>query len=296
MRTILDVGVVCVTVMMMGAVGMELEGRQFREVARRKGTLVLTLAVQAVVLPALGFLLIRVMALPAHISAGILLVAACPVGDIANFYTLLARANVPFSVTVNTLSILLSVATMAVTFEAYGLVLGEHFVFAVPTPTLILRLTLMVVLPVLAGMAIRRFRPEFVARHARTLRGAVLGGIASLLGYVMFNQRDRLAADWQHTAAAAAAFMMLALLAGLAVGRTLRLPAGEGVTVGILFAVRNVALASAIAITLLHRIEYAVFAAVYFVTEVPLLLGVVAGYRRWWAPAVQRADLLSNAR
>jgi BASS family bile acid:Na+ symporter len=236
------------------------------------------------------------MALPAHISAGILLLAACPVGDIANFYTLLARANVSFSVTVNTLSILLSAATMAVVFETYDLVLGERFMFAVPTPTLILRLTLMVMLPILAGMGLRRLTPRFVARHASTFRGTVLAGITFLLAYVMSSQRERLSADWQHTAAAAAAFMMLALLAGLAVARTLRLPAGEGVTVGVLFAVRNVALASAIAITLLHRVEYAVFAAVYFVTEVPLLLGVVAGYRRWWAPAVQRADLLGNAR
>ncbi len=51
-----------------------------------------------------------------------------------------------------------------------------------------------------------------------------------------------------------------------------------------------VSITSAIAITLLNRIEYAVFAVVYFLAEVPLLLGVVAGYRAWWAPAVQQAE------
>ena len=87
MKAILDLGVLSVLVLMMGAVGMELEGRHFRAVARRKWTLLLALAAQAVVLPALGFLLTRAMALPPHISAGILLLAACPVGDIANVYT-----------------------------------------------------------------------------------------------------------------------------------------------------------------------------------------------------------------
>ena len=43
MKAILDVGAVCVLVLMMGAVGMGLEGRHFREVLRRKGTLVLIL-------------------------------------------------------------------------------------------------------------------------------------------------------------------------------------------------------------------------------------------------------------
>ena len=50
------------------------------------------------------------------------------------------------------------------------------------------------------------------------------------------------------------------------------------------FAARNVGLATAIAITLLGRLEYAVFAAVYFLTEVPLLFGAIALYRHWIAP------------
>jgi hypothetical protein len=76
--------------------------------------------------------------------------------------------------------------------------------------------------------------------------------------YVMVTQRAQLAAEWQQTAVVAAVFMGLALLAGLAFGRLLRLSKEDSVTVGIGFAVRNVGLASAIAITLLNRIEYAV--------------------------------------
>ena len=74
--------------------------------------------------------------------------------------------------------------------------------------------------------------------------------------------------------------MALALLGGWTFARILRLTASDGLTVSIAFAVRNVALASAIAITLLNRIEYAVFATVYLLTEVPLLLFVAAIYRR----------------
>jgi bile acid:Na+ symporter, BASS family len=197
---------------------------------------------------------------------------------------------------VNAVSLLLSVGTMAVVFEAYDHLLGAPFVFAVPTPALLGRLLLMLVFPVLAGISLRRLTPEFAEKHAKSVRGASLAGIACLLLYVMMTQREQLAAEWQQTAVVAAAFMGLALLAGLALSRLLRLPREDGVTVGIGFAVRNVALASAIAITLLNRIEYAVFAVVYFLTEVPLLLGVVAAYRAWWTPAVRRADLAGNSR
>jgi BASS family bile acid:Na+ symporter len=202
---------------------------------------------------------------------------------------------VALSVSVNALSILLSAATMAVVFEVYHLLRG-YFVFAVPTPTLLLRLTMMLALPLLAGMALRHVRPGFVERHGNTARHVVLAGIACLLAYIMVTQHERLAAEWQQTAVAAGVFMALALLAGLAFGRLLRLSKDDTVTVGIGFAVRNVALAMAIAVTLLNRIEYAVFAAVYFLTEVPLLLGAVAVYRKWRTQAVQRTELDGTAR
>jgi ACR3 family arsenite efflux pump ArsB len=65
-------------------------------------------------------------------------------------------------------------------------------------------------------------------------------------------------------------------------------------TVSIGFTVRNVALAMAIAVTFLNRIEYAVFVVVFFLTEVPLLLGVVAIYRKWWAPAAKPARAMGD--
>ena len=67
-------------------------------------------------------------------------------------------------------------------------------------------------------------------------------------------------------------------------------------TVEIGFAVRNVALASAVAITLLNHVEYAVFAVVYLLTEVPLLFGVVAVFRCCRTPPAPQVDLSRNPR
>ena len=285
MKPILDIGVLCVIVLMTAAVGMELEQQHFRAVTRRRPLLLRSLAGQAVVLPALGFALAHAMALPANIGAGILLVAACPVGDIANFYTLMARANLALSVALNAISIALSAATMALVFAAYEHLLGAQFMFAVPTLDLLLQSALTLVLPLLAGMALRRFGPSVVARYGRALRLIVLAGIACLLALILLSQREQLAAEWKLTGAAAAAFTGLALAAGLALARLLRLSGDDTFTVGIGFAARNVAMATAIAVTLLGRLEYAVFAAVYFLAEVPLLLGAVAVYRKWRKPA-----------
>ena len=286
MKMILDISVLCLNVLTMITVGMDLEGRHFGIVAQRKGRLILGLAAPAVVLPALALGLTRLMHLPPYLSGGILLLAACPVGDIANFYALLARANVALSVTVNTLTCVLSVVTMTIIFEAYHKLLPGEFMFAAPALSIALRLTLMILVPVLIGMGLRRFKPGFVTTYAKTLRNVCIVGLACLLVYVVLNQRTQIAADWQQTATAGGAFMVLAMAFGLIFGWALRLPAHDIVTIGILFAVRNVSLAMVISITLLNRVEYAAFASVYFLTEVPLLLGVVAAFRRWWSAPV----------
>ncbi len=291
MKVILDTGVLCLNVLTMITVGMELERRHFGMVAQRKGRLILMLAVPAVVLPALALGLTHLLRLAPYLSGGILLLAACPVGDIANLYTLLAGANVALSVTVNTLSCVLSVVTMTIIFEAYYKLLPGQFIFAAPAASFAVRITLMIVLPVLIGMSLRRFKPGFVTTYAKTLRNVCVGGLVCLLVYIIVNQRAQIAVDWQQTATAGGAFMVLAMAFGLAFGWALRAPAKDTVTIGILLAVRNVSVAMVISITLLNRVEYAAFASVYFLTEVPLLLGIVAVFRRWWsAPVRSRAS------
>lgn len=268
----------------MVTVGMELEARDFREVVRRKGALLGVLLVPAVLLPLLAFALARSLALPPHLTAGILLLAACPVGDIANFYTLLARGNVALSVSVNTLSCLFSVGTMAVAFGLYDRLLGQRYALALPTPVLVMQLTLLVVLPVAAGIAVRRWKPAWVAAHRRTLRALCLAGIAFVLLYVLANRWAQVSDGWRQTALAGLVFMAAALAMGLALARVLRFSARDSITVGIVCAVRNVALAGAIAVSLLNRIDFAEVAAVYFLIEVPLLLSVAGAYRRWQNP------------
>jgi len=58
---------------MMLPVGMDLEGRHFRKLGGGKGGLLLSLATQAVVLPALDLRVVRLLRLPPNLSAGILL-------------------------------------------------------------------------------------------------------------------------------------------------------------------------------------------------------------------------------
>jgi len=281
MKTLLDVGILAVTVLMMVTVGVNLTTKDFRSITKQKRMFACSLLLPIFVLPLLAFGLAKILELPPYLTAGILLLAACPVGDIANFYTLLLSGNLALSVSVNTFSCLLSGITMAVVFAGYDHLLGYDYSLAPPTATLALRLTLMIALPLLGGMALRRWKEGWVANNRERLHALCLAGVVFLVIYVLVNRWAQVVAEWRMTAMAGAAFLVAAMSVGLGLGRLLRLNANDSMTVGIVFAVRNVVVASAIAISILGRLEFAEIAVVYFLVEVPLLLGAVAAYRRW---------------
>ncbi len=292
----LDIGVLLITMLAMIIVGMEMEVAQLRAVAKTKRRVLVTLAAQALVLPAIALLLVKSVACGPEVSAGLLLVAACPVGNIANFYVLLARANLALSVVINTLSCLLSFGTLSAIFFVYGRMLGTQFNFDTPALHSLLWVALMVAVPVLGGMWLRQARPGFVGRHLRHLANICLAGLGVIIVCVLASQHEMLRAQWHQALISAALFMMLAALSGLALGSALRLPVPDRFTMSTSFAVRNVGLATAIAVTLLNRVDYAAFATVYFIAEVPLALALVAGYRRWGNALVPKLLQTERAR
>ena len=73
---------------------------------------------------------------------------------------------------------------------------------------------------------------------------------------------------------------MISMLAGWMVASLVTEDAKDRFTIAAEFGTRNVSIATAIAVTMLGRVEFAYFGAAYFITEVPLVLLAVAMFRR----------------
>jgi predicted Na+-dependent transporter len=99
----------------------------------------------------------------------------------------------------------------------------------------------------------------------------------------MISRFDQLKADWKFAVGASAPLALVAMTIGWTVSKALRMEQGDSLTFLISFAVRNVGLAATIAITVMNRIEYAVFSMVYFLSEVALVLAAVVAFRLWAA-------------
>jgi bile acid:Na+ symporter, BASS family len=279
LKTVVDTGVPVLVFFTMVVVGMELTIQDFRRVARRPGTVVVAIMAQFVLLPLIGWLLVRCLDLQPAIAQGLLLVAVCPSGAMANVYTHLARANVALSVTLTAVSCLMAVLTTPLALAALQAEIGESYGFPVSFGMLAGQLFLLLVFPVLAGMSIRHRWPDMTKRHGRTLIGSSIVALAALLGFVIVQEVEQFASALPKIAVAVALLTVLAFGAGWATSWASGAKATDRFAVGMVFVVRNVGIATAIAVTVLGRVEFAVFATAYFLAQVPILLAAVLVFR-----------------
>ena len=251
MKGVLDVGVLILTVLAMLSVGLELEFHRFKLLAQHVGALAVVLLMQMILLPALGLLISYELDLSPTLRSGILLVAACPAGDIANFFTLIGRGNLAVSVTINAISCLISPLSMTIIFAGYSRILGTPFAFATPGWRLVLPCFFLITVPIIAGAALRSVRTPKPDRSSRSLRVVCLLGVFALCAYVTASRFAQLKTDWKLTVSASSVLALTAMLIGWAVGRALRTERTNSLAFLISFAVRNVGLATTIAITIM---------------------------------------------
>ena len=279
LKPVLDIGVPALVILTMVVVGLGLTVGDFRRVAGMPGLVAAATVGQLVFLPLIALVLVRSLGLSPSVEKGMLLVAACPAGSMANLYGQLARANVALSVSLTAVSCLAAIVTMPALMIGFRAYLGETATFIVPVPAIIGQLSLTLILPILAGMAVRRRWPATTERHRRGLFALSLGALAALIGLVIAQEAGHFAAELGEIALAVTLLTGLAFAAGWATGwaggdRTDRF------TVGLVFVVRNVGVATAVAVTVLGRLEFAVFAAAYFLCQAPLLLAAAFLHRR----------------
>lgn len=146
--------------LVMLAMGLSLRPGDFTAVARRPGTLALGLALQWLLMPAAGWALASLLALPPALLIGVILVGTAPGGTASNLICYLARGDLALSISLTALSTLFAVITTPLLTALY---LGEAL--AVDRLALLRSVAEVVLLPVLAGMALNR------------LLGARLGGL-----------------------------------------------------------------------------------------------------------------------
>jgi BASS family bile acid:Na+ symporter len=183
-----DLGLVTpgLAVIMLG-MGVTLEADDFARVARTPGRPLLGLLLQYAVMPLAGLCAAELWQLPRAYAAGVILVCCCPGGTASNVVTYLARADLPLSVSMTAVSTLAS--PIATPLLATWLI-GDRVQVE---PWGLVRDTLAVVLlPVGAGVALRRFAAPLATRIVPYAPPAATLTIVLIVAAILGRSRDQL--------------------------------------------------------------------------------------------------------
>ncbi len=185
----------CILGLVIFGIALDMRVDDFRRVARFPRAVLIGLASQFLIFPALTFGLVMLLQPQPSIALGMMLVAACPGGNISNFMTHFSRGNTALSVTMSAISTLAAVLMTPLNFNLWASLYpdasGLLRTFTLDPVDMLVTILMLLGIPMAAGMAVGAHYPGVAARMREPMK------MFSLVVFVCFIF-GALAANWQH--------------------------------------------------------------------------------------------------
>lgn len=101
-------------------IALELKKEDFINLVKNKKTTFVGLSAHFILLPLLTFTLVKILHPPPSVALGMILVAACPGGNMSNMFTHLAKGNTALAVGLTSVSHMLAIIMTPFNFSFYG--------------------------------------------------------------------------------------------------------------------------------------------------------------------------------
>jgi bile acid:Na+ symporter, BASS family len=257
----------------MFGLGLSLTLADFGRVLRQPKAVIVALVCQLLVLPAICFGLVILFQLPPMLAVGMMMLAASPGGTTANLYSHLFRGDIALNISLTAVNSVIAVITLPVItnlaiayFAPFDDQLGLQW-------SKTLEVFAIVLLPVAAGMLVRRFWPAFATRMDRPVRiVSVIVLVVVIAGAVVSNW-SLLVENIARLSGITIVFCLVSLAVGYLVPRLLRVGRAQAIASSFEIGIHNATLAIVIAQTVLGSTELSLPAAVYGVLMFFLAFG-----------------------
>jgi BASS family bile acid:Na+ symporter len=164
---------ITLAIIMLG-VALDIKISDFKNLFKNPKTLIIGVSLQFLIVPLTTLILVYILKPQASLALGLMMVAACPGGNVSNFMTKLAKGNTALSVSLTAFA-----TAMALFMTPINLAIWANLYQ--PTAEILRKINLnpfkvaeIVILilgiPLLIGMAIKHFKPLLAQKLSRILR------------------------------------------------------------------------------------------------------------------------------
>ncbi len=166
------------------ALGLKIEN--FKRVALNPKPVFVGVFSQFILMPAMTFLLILIIKPSSSVALGMILVAACPGGNISNFITSMSKGNVELSVSLTGIADLSAIVMTPVNFAfwagLYSFTSATIIPIQIDTYEMVKTMMLLLALPITIGMIFAYKLPQLTAKIIKPIK---ILSIIIFLGYIV---------------------------------------------------------------------------------------------------------------
>ena len=233
---------VALAVVMFGvALGITID--DFRNLFKRPKLVLLGVLSQFILLPFITFLVILLIKPQPSIALGMMMVAACPGGNISNFMTHLAKGNTALSVTLTAFATFLAIFMTPLNFQVYGNLYqptAEILKTVSLDPLQLFKVVgLILGIPLILGMSLRKKNEKLALEMSKILKPVSIIVFVAIVIIAFSNNLD-IFSDYVHQVLAVAiGHNLLAILLGFMIAKFFKLSFRDQKTLAIETGIQN---------------------------------------------------------
>ena len=163
MEIVTKIAPIALALIMLG-LGLGLKVDDFTRVLKNPKDFLVGLFCQLIILPIVAYVLIIILKTPTELALGVMIIAAAPGGVTSNVLTKFADGDVALSISLTAIISLISIVSVPLIVFQSATLLGIVNISQEITMTgIALKMALVVTVPVILGMIIRKFLDNFIS-------------------------------------------------------------------------------------------------------------------------------------
>lgn len=185
----------CLAFLMFG-VALDMKVSDFRRVAQFPKSVLVGLASQWILLPVLTVYLVQIWEPIPSVALGLLLVAACPGGNISNYASYLSKGNAALSVTLTSFVTVSSILATPLVFAGLSFFVPETHALieqiSLSPLQMLSVLVKLVFIPLVAGMLVNYYLPSFTAWIKKPVSRISLVIFIGFIVFALYGEMDNI--------------------------------------------------------------------------------------------------------
>ena len=192
MEIVTKIAPISLALIMLG-LGLGLTGRDFLRVLNNPKDFIIGFVCQLILLPVVAYIIVLIMDLPIEIALGIMIIAAAPGGVTTNVMTKFANGDVALSISLTAIISLISIFSVPFIIFKSADLLGATGMSANLTMTgIALKMALVVTVPVILGMIIRKFAVNFVTSNISIIEKITIILFLIVFAAILVEEKDNI--------------------------------------------------------------------------------------------------------